>query len=500
MPSPVLFVPGLPGSHLHERDAAAADRLGTRIFINTALLNPIQTERTREILDLLEGPDDLDQPDPDPVIAGDPIAIGLSVLGFDLMKRAQSLYDILRGLGVEFEGFGWDWRRPVWDHRLLERLAAKVIELADAPANAGGQVTLIAHSTGGLIVRSLLEARRHDRAFTDRIAKVIAFGVPWAGTPQPVPFLIGARGFTLISAAVSQRILGHSWAAFDLLPPPDDANAATDMTDDAGPLGFSVRGPQQVGLAAEASWLGQRPNGPPDAALAAAMAHRAGQSIARLGRRSRDWDLPVELVNVAGWGEPTLISCELRPAAGGGERLALLDDTSRDGDGTVPRRSSAWIRRGAAPDAAAVRSRHVPVGVYDSVAQRKHSSLWRTPGGRELLAQELTGAPATRRLYAAADAAEANDQARPEVTVHLHACAEDETPLPGVAVRAFGANQAVDIGSATTALGGGRFAVRVGRGGMQRVPIGANPRFRRFTVGVRWQGAAQEERFEFLVR
>lgn len=272
------------------------------------------------------------------------------------------------------------------------------------------------------------------------------------------------------------------------------------MTDGDGPLEFSTRGAQQVGLAAETSWFGQKPSGPPDNALRAAMTQRAAQSIARLGRRSRAWDLPVELVNVAGWGEPTLVACELRPLAGGRERLAITDDTSRDGDATVPRRSVAWIGQGPGQGAASVRTYHVPVGVYESVQQRRHSSLWRTPGGRELLARELTGATPERRLYAAADAEEANDPAEPHLTIHVHACDANETPLPGITVRAFGANQSVDIGSSTTPLGGGRFAVRVGRGGMQRVPIGGNPRFRRFTVGVRWTGSAGEERFEFLVQ
>jgi hypothetical protein len=503
----VLFVPGFPATHLHERDPAAPDQRGARIFINLALLNPIETARTREILDLLEGPLDLANPPPDqdPVIAGDPIAVGLSVLGFDLAKRAKSLYDDVRGLGVEIEGFGWDWRRPVWDAHLLDRLAARITALADDPANPSGKVTLIAHSTGGLIVRRLLEHRHAratpaDRALLAKIAKVIAFGVPWAGTLTPLPFLLGEKGFTLISAEISQRIIGRAWAAFDLLPPPHDPAQHTDLVDDDGPLGFAMRGASQVGLCREPKWFGQSPGGI-DAALRAAMAHRAPSAVTELGRRSRAWELPVELVNVAGWGEPTLVACDLQPLAADAtrERLRLVDESSRDGDGTVPRRSAAWVRPGAGPGAAPVRSYHVPVGVYDSVAQRQHTSLWRTPGGRELLARELTGAAPERRLYAAADAEEANDGNAARVTVHLHACAADETPLPGVTVRAFGANQSVDIPSTTISLGAGRFAVQVRRAHMIEVPAGGNPQFRRFTLGVRWTGGAAEERFPFLV-
>ncbi|HVS16342.1 MAG TPA: hypothetical protein VMV46_20695 [Thermoanaerobaculia bacterium] len=496
MTTPVLFVPGLPGTHLHERDATVADQRGTKIFVNPVLFLP-NSQRKREVAGLLEGPADLNAA-PDPVVSGEPVAVALQLLFFDLVKRAQSLYDTVRGLGASIEGFGWDWRRPVWDAPMLARLEARVRALAADPANPTGQVTLIAHSTGGLVVRRLLEERHaaHDAAFLQLVRRVIGFGVPWAGTLMPVPFLLGERGFALVSKAISQRILARSWAAWDLLPPSHDPVGGADLSDAGGLLGFALREAQQVGLAADTGWCRAASGG--DQALEDAMKLRAARSAQELGGRRRAWSVPVELVNVVGWGEPTIVACDLKTSSGG-ERLEIADDSSREGDGTVPRRSAAWIQGdGAGP----VHTFHVPVGVYESIEQRKHSSLWRTPGGKELLSRVLAGTPPVRRLYAAADAKESNDGNRRFVTIHLHACDAGETPLPGLAARAFGANQTIGIpGTATLPLGGGRFAVQVPRERMQEVPIGSNPpKFRRFTLEVSWTGAPAAQQFPFLVR
>ena len=143
---PVVFVPGFPASELRQR---SRDR---RIF-PPAISDVTDSARRRELLALLRGPDD----PPGDVEAGEPVrgALGLT-------KQAQSLYDILRDIGYTSQDgsllarFGWDWRRGVDDPAVQDALAGVIERLA---ARHGRQVVMIVHSTGGLVLRALLEAR-----------------------------------------------------------------------------------------------------------------------------------------------------------------------------------------------------------------------------------------------------------------------------------------------------------------------------------------------------
>jgi len=100
---------------------------------------------------------------------------------------------------------GWDWRRPV-DQRLVQTaLAAAIRDLRQA---TGEPVTVLCHSTGGLVVRALLESQPD---LCDLIERVIAIAIPWAGTLQSLPQLLGLVGCGPIDAAETAQIVGHSW-------------------------------------------------------------------------------------------------------------------------------------------------------------------------------------------------------------------------------------------------------------------------------------------------
>jgi pimeloyl-ACP methyl ester carboxylesterase len=196
MPPTVVYVPGLPGSHLKAPD-------GTRFFWNGSFSSP-----------LLAGPDDLAD---DGVRAGDPILQALKFLFFDVGKKAKSLYQLLDDIGCRIVPFGWDWRRPVWEAAggigAVPRLAAAI---RGARQQAGEPVTLICHSTGGLVARATLEA--HPELARD-LSRLLAFGVPGAGLVKSFREIAGRGGTPVLSAAHSQRIACRSSASFDLLPP-----------------------------------------------------------------------------------------------------------------------------------------------------------------------------------------------------------------------------------------------------------------------------------------
>jgi len=291
----VLFIPGLPASKLRVRrnDGTSKKVWLPRIGQMLPSLEPAVMRRLR-------GPDDLASDDG--VFAGLPIRSAARFLGFDLMKQAGSLYDILSDLGVpaaDVLKLGWDWRRPVTDNSLPAgsdgspgsacRALKSLLELQAEP------VTVIVHSTGGLLLRHCLE---HEPSLVPRVERIIAFGVPWGGTLKSLAALVGQQGFGPISAGEAQTIFASSWAAFDLLP----RDAGIGLTVD--PTG------QEVNLLSDTGWTLAIPNDS-QGSLGTAMRLRCAHSLEVLGVPGADWTLPIDVVNVAGWGKKTLVRAVL---------------------------------------------------------------------------------------------------------------------------------------------------------------------------------------------
>ena len=363
---PVIYVPGLPASEL--LDAATKERL----FLNLGLL--ISKTARQKLLPRLEGPNDPTKPDG--VVAGLPIADILDLPLLDVGKPAQSLYDILRTLGYtgfrppfgsHFRAVGWDWRLPV-DHAEAQRALAAAID--DLHASTGKGVVPILHSTGGLVLRALVEARP---ALVDKIDRVVSLGVPWAGTLKSFRFLAGNTGFFPLTKAETQHTIGRSWAAYDLLPP-DPAK-----TPDAPPLFFAAGNPSSPLVAR--GWI---PAGA-DRAPMVARAQRSDQLFGQRSRRLEPGGRALPITTVAGWGVATDTAARL--VAGGKVEF----ESTPEGDGTIPFVSASWLQ--------GVASFFAPLGFYptDNLPER-HSTLWSSPPVRALLAEAAhrRGAPRLR--------------------------------------------------------------------------------------------------------
>lgn len=207
---PVVFIPGYPATELWYAPEH------WRIF-PPSLSDLANSPRKQRLIALLAGPDD----PPGSVVPGEPIR---DVLG--IAKQAASLYDVLGGkFGYEagngstsFAHVGWDWRKGVDDPSTVSAVSGAIERLSNA--NGGAGVVVIPHSTGGLVLRSVLESRPDIAA---RIDQVLAFGVPWAGTLKALHAIgVGdAEGILLwrINADEARRIASHSQAAWDLVPP-----------------------------------------------------------------------------------------------------------------------------------------------------------------------------------------------------------------------------------------------------------------------------------------
>ncbi len=466
----VLFVPGLPGSELLARraDGSTAKIFPPHLVQMVPSLDP-------ELAARLAGPEDLEADDG--VAAGRPVRAAARFFGFDLMKQAASLYAILEGLGVggsDLLELGWDWRRPVTDEALPGSACRALATLLGAQS---APVTAIVHSTGGLLLRHCLEKQPQLAA---KVARVIAFGVPWLGTLKPLAVLVGRQGFGPISARAAQRIFASVWAAFDLLPRGAGAGLVT------RPDG------QEVDLLAETAWLGAIPNDP-SGVLADTMRRRAAHSLAALGRPGRQWTLPVDVVNVVGWGKKTVVraaveaggAIDLEPPDLDNEAGDAAEDSSTasdeaiyEGDGTVPLASAAAL---AGPRVA---TWFVPIGALAQVtaSDRRHSELWRNPGARALLAHHLAGAPFQGMAYAAVDWSDRVDPGAAQVRVRYVMQGPGGGPLPGAAPRLRTASGPQD-GEVRPDGRGAPFVVP-----RSALPLTSSGRFRRVVVDLPWDG------------
>ena len=474
MPRPVVFVPGLPASELFHQGPGGRERIFLKL--------PPDVPR-------LLGPGDLDAGDG--VEAGDPLP--KVKIGFlDLAKFANSLYDELAGLGVRhLEKVGWDWRRPVWDEhpgQVQERIGQAI----DRAFAAGGPVVLICHSTGGLGARWFLE--HAAPAVRPKIAAVAAFGVPWVGTLDSFEPLIGEKGFPFTSKEDVQRMIGHSWAAFDLLPP-DPATTVDAVYTRArlvvGPALDPSGDPAVSSPLTERAWIDRLA---PTASIRAAMDARRVEAGNRLGTRSPTLggigaDLPV--ATFAGWGADTLRQAILGP---NGEvalsaRIDGEDPGMDDGDGTIPRASAAWLR------GANVRRFHVPIGHYPDAGNLPHARLWNNPGAVAALGALVDDRPLPPQAEAAMDWSDFVETSNDVVTVRCQASDGDGEVPAGARIRLRLGPQVKPWDDVDPAFGG-RYMVRVER---EAVPTFGN-RFRRLEVEIDLADGEPPKRVALLCR
>ncbi|MCI0636595.1 MAG: hypothetical protein L0206_22145, partial [Actinobacteria bacterium] len=178
------------------------------------------------------------------------------------------------------------------------------------------------------------------------------------------------------------------------------------------------------------------------AAERAAARPRVEAAAARRAGRSRSLDLGgegLEVVNVVGWGEATVDRAEI---AADGSSVRFLERSATDpadtlgyegGDATAPRRSAAWLQPGGN---VRVATYHLPVGWLSDLKKHFHATLWRNPGGRNLLRHHLGGAPLEPFAYAALDSRDSGpDSDSVEVRVRAVALDAAGRPLAGAQLR-----------------------------------------------------------------
>ncbi|HEV8239466.1 MAG TPA: hypothetical protein VGS57_08875 [Thermoanaerobaculia bacterium] len=478
MPKPLVFIPGFPASELLQ-----VSQGNQRIF-PPEIGDLLSDKKKEKLLELLEGPD----VPPGDVVAGEPIRSVLKLGRLEIGKRAEALYEILRNSygytihsGDNFRAVGWDWRGAVDAAAVQNEVRQRIVELSDR--NGGAGVIVLIHSTGGLVLRRLLE---QDPGLANRIEHILALGIPWAGTLAALrQIAVGSSigfGPASLSAGEVRRVIRRAQAAYDLCPPDP---AKTDMTDPFGePLNLFVDATktggvrQQIGPLIDVRWM-------PSGSQFDFMRALAADADGRMGARGNVLQLPggqvtPPITNVVGWGAEMPTTCTI-DAAGD-----LAFETTKNSDGTVPTVSASWLRRGNDP----FRTVFVPIGIYPTgQVPIFHSLIWDSPPLGQIFDEVLKDAPPEPYVCGSADSDEAIDP-QSNVTLRLVAADGNGDPLPNTRFQIRGFPGGLKpFGNRV------RLEVLVKRGDLRPNPQG----FVRLVVEVVWGAAGSEERREIVI-
>ncbi|MCD5381349.1 MAG: hypothetical protein LR008_02120 [Candidatus Pacebacteria bacterium] len=210
--SSVLFLPGIQASRLYTEGAFGTENQIWEPNINSDVQ---KLEMTNEGASVNE------------VYTSD--VISEIVNGTNIHKSFLNQMDSLSPeVMEEFKAFAYDWRYSVTDVATKEvkykdeskRLLDEILALADKSYT--GKVTLIAHSNGGLVAKSLL-AEYGDTILKNKIDKLIMIGTPQLGTPKAIGSMLHGLdqnlGLSLVSSANTARdVTKNMPGAYTLLP------------------------------------------------------------------------------------------------------------------------------------------------------------------------------------------------------------------------------------------------------------------------------------------
>ncbi|MFA6432860.1 MAG: hypothetical protein WCV82_03580 [Candidatus Paceibacterota bacterium] len=217
--SSVLFIPGIEGSRLYRSEQRP---LGLGMSVNQ-LWEP---NRNADVKKLYLNPSGSSSDSS--IYSGGPIdkALGLVDIYGGFMGFMDGL--VRQGSMNEWRAFGYDWRKPIAEvvagrekkASTTENLIKVVEDLANGSKT--GQVSIVAHSNGGLVTKYLVKVLS-DMGKSELIDSVISVAVPYLGTPEAIPALLHGDGQALLGGLImsrtNARTLGSNMAsAYSLLP------------------------------------------------------------------------------------------------------------------------------------------------------------------------------------------------------------------------------------------------------------------------------------------
>lgn len=129
----------------------------------------------------------------------------------------QDLECLSQATGAIFYEFSYDWRRDNVAYS-APKLAAFIEERV---APAADDITIVAHSMGGLVARLVIEGGEHDRkTWFKSIKKLVGICVPNKGAVSALTKALGMEGIPAVTGADTARLMAdHRYpAGYELLP------------------------------------------------------------------------------------------------------------------------------------------------------------------------------------------------------------------------------------------------------------------------------------------
>ena len=233
----VLFLPGIMGSRLYEDGVVCGNSGEAQLWFSVSdckqlrLLTNVVGDSINEVYT---------KPEESSVI--DEIIIPNLYKSFlsDLAKWKAD------GAIGDYRAVPYDWRLRLEDILKTKTVGGKVIydlnadytesylyqSLAELATTTNSEVTIVAHSNGGLLTKVFLEyLESNNDPLLARIKNIIFIGVPQSGTPEALVGLLHGSGLgpfdLVVSQEMSRRLMNTGPFAYHLLPSGDhleDAN------------------------------------------------------------------------------------------------------------------------------------------------------------------------------------------------------------------------------------------------------------------------------------
>ena len=212
--------------------------------------------------------------------------------------------------------FPYDWRRDLFD--TADRLADRL----DALAGDGAEdISLVAHSMGGLVARLVLESGAFDdRPFFPAVRRLVALAVPHLGAPLALARIFGVDGALGIRPEDFARLAADRDfpSGYQLIPAPGEAAVWNLASRDAAPL--DVYDPAIAGP------LGMDPH----------LVARAAAVHEVLGTYRQPEHVRYVFFGGTGHRTVTRVNVSLTAGAPADHRRTVVTRTPDAGDGTVP--------------------------------------------------------------------------------------------------------------------------------------------------------------------
>jgi phospholipase A1 len=148
------------------------------------------------------------------------------IRSFSISEQYQSLIDDLAICGFRETSVPptlflcpYDWRK---DNALAASLLANTIDSAVQLHGAGTEISIIAHSMGGLVARYYLESGTYDaRPGFKAVRRLITLGTPHRGAPLALSAAVGLQGRLFLDEQQIQRLVSDPRypSLYQLLPP-----------------------------------------------------------------------------------------------------------------------------------------------------------------------------------------------------------------------------------------------------------------------------------------